>query len=141
MIAMTGASYATRKVLTKAEKDEVAKKMEQERLANRKIVRGKFMFYEVPGGELKFSYRGYKNDPVEHYHMIDGEVYSIPLGVARHLNDNGYYNVHAHAIDEKGNPSVKVGKRIDRFGFQSLEFTNDLSLHAGRGDILTVEHL
>lgn len=141
MIATVSTSYAPRRVLTETEKKESAKKIEQERATNRKIVKGKFMFYEVPGGELRFSYRGYAKDPVEHYRLVDGEIYELPLGVARHLNNNGFYNIHTHCVDENGKPSTKIGKRVDRFGFQSLEFSDDLSLHAGRADIVTVEQL
>ncbi len=53
----------------------------------------------------------------------------LPLGVARHLNQNGWYPEHSFQVDENGNSIAKVSKKIHRFGFQSLEFTDiqDLS--------------
>lgn len=109
---------------TEAKKDEkiTPTKLRYMRDKDREIVRGIFRFYEVPGGSLSFNYRKYKEDEVERFDLIDGMTYSIPLGVAKHLNSSGSYPVHAYQMDESGRPSVHVGKRIRRYGFQSLEF-------------------
>lgn len=84
-------------------------------------VKGIFRFHERPGGTLDFQYRCYKV-PIESYHLNDGEIYELPLGVARHLNVSGRYPVHAHKVDENGKPSMIIGKKVARYGFQSLEF-------------------
>ena len=55
---------------------------------DREKVKGIFRYHEVPGGNFSFSYRAYKEDQVENFSLNDGEVYTIPLGVARHLNKN-----------------------------------------------------
>ena len=89
---------------------------------DRQLVKGVFKFYEVPGGSLGFSFKKYKEDPIERYDFVDGEVYSIPLGVAKHLNKNGKYPVHAYKMDEEGKPTKAIGQMVSRFGFQSLEF-------------------
>lgn len=96
---------------------------------DREQVKGIFKFYEVPGGSLSFFFRKYKEDNVERYDFIDGMVYSVPLGVAKHLNTSGWYPVHAFEQDEQGRPVQMVGKKIRRYGFQSLEFVDieDLS--------------
>ena len=54
--------------------------------------------------------------------MVDGEFYTIPFGVAKHLNVSGKYPVHEFRRDEQDKPSVHVGKMVRRYGFHSLEF-------------------
>ena len=88
----------------------------------REKVKGIFRFYECPGGTLSFVYRAYKWDPVAKYSLTDGETYEIPLGVARHLNMNGWYPVHHYTLDEMGKPSMRVNEKKNRFGFQSMDF-------------------
>lgn len=85
-------------------------------------VRGKFRFYEVPGGRLEFVYFKYKGDPLDAYKMDDGGVYEVPRMVANHLNESGAYPVHAYSQDEYGKPIPIIGKTIRRYGFHSLEF-------------------
>ena len=106
---------------------------------DREMVKGIFRFFEVPGGSMSFVFKAYKEDPVERYDFFDGETYSIPLGVARHLNKNGWYPVHHHAVDETGKPLMKIGQKVRRFGFQSLEFTEIEDLVINDKQILTVE--
>jgi hypothetical protein len=116
--------------------------LERKRQRDREIVRGKFIFHECPGGSMEFVYKAYEKDPLERYSLQDGEVYSLPLGVARHLNKNCWYPVHSYAQSEQGLPSVKIGQKIRRCSFQSLEFvdTDDIS-PVGVGEIVTVEKI
>lgn len=109
-------------------------KLENMRARDAEMVKGIFKFYEVPGGKLTFFYKAYKPDPIERYEMNDGEVYTIPLGVAKHLNRNCWYPVHEHEIDEHGKASTRIGKKVQRFYFQSLEFVDieDLNLPDGQ---------
>lgn len=125
----------------KLNKKEVQKKnLKYQRDKDREPVKGIFKFYEVPGGELKFPFRAYKEDPVEFYTLVDGQIHTIPLGVARHLNKNGKYPVHSYALDDDGKPSVKVGKWVRRFGFQSLEFVDIDDLTESGSALITVEY-
>jgi hypothetical protein len=107
---------------------------------DRELVRGKFIFHEVPGGLMSFVFKKWKEDPVERYDLWDGEIYSIPLGVAVHLNKNCFIPIHSHYTDENGKPSIKVGQKVRRCSFQSLEFVDieDLTPDVG---LLTVEYL
>jgi hypothetical protein len=89
---------------------------------DREKVKGVFRFFECPGGTLDFCFRAYKWDQVERYNLQDGEIYSIPLGVAKHLNKNGWYPEHHYMMDETGRPHQRIGQKKRRFGFQSLEF-------------------
>ena len=114
----------TTKDLTNTTKTETKKSvnLKYQRDKDREPVKGVFRFYEVPGGTLSFVFRAYKQDPVERFDLEDGKIYTIPFGVARHLNKNGKYPVHAYAQNESGAPSIIIGKKVARFAFQSLEF-------------------
>lgn len=114
------------------------KSLSYQRDRDREMVRGIFKFYEVPGGSVSFNYRAYKQDPVERFDMIDGQIYTIPLGVAKHLNKNCWYPIHNHMVDKDGVPVARIGQKVRRMGFQSLEFVDvdDLTFSP---EITTVE--
>ncbi len=123
-----------------AKKPEVKKpNLKYMREKDREIVKGIFRFHEVPGGTMNFSFKAYKEDPVENYTLIDGQVYSIPLGVAKHLNKNCWYPIHAYAQDAEGKSTVKIGSKVRRASFQSLEFIDHDDLPP-EGDLITIEH-
>ena len=115
------------------------KSFELERQRDRKLVRGRFMFHEVPGGTMTFNFYKYKGDPIETYSLKDGEIYSIPLGVAKHLNNNCSYPVHEHALDENGKPSMIIGTKQKRCSFQSLDFMVEEDFSSS--DLVTVEQV
>lgn len=111
------------------EKPKVAKKVNKNSLAYKKkmeskIVEGIFRFYEIPGGSMSFSYKKYKGDDVVNYTMNDGENYKIPLGVANHLRENGWYPEHAHAKTETGH-EVRLARKVQRFGFEPVGFNTE----------------
>ncbi len=106
---------------------------------DREMVKGIFRFYEVPGGSMSFVFKEYKEDPVERFDLADGQVYTIPLGVAKHLNKRGNYPVYEHVPGEQGMKTgglnsgmggggplagMKIARKVQRFGFQSLEFVD-----------------
>ena len=92
---------------------------------DRETVKGIFRFYELPGGTLEFVFNKYAEDPIEKYQLTDGHLCTIPLGVAKHLNKNGFYPVHSHRQEEDGRTSQQVGKKVRRFGFQGLDFIDE----------------
>ena len=100
--------------------------LENKRAEEQKMVRGIFRFHEVPGGQMDFVFRKYKGDKLEKYSMKDGEVYEVPLGVARHLNTNCWYPVYGHSdaskasVEESALMSIK--EKVRRCSFQSLDF-------------------
>lgn len=104
-------------------------------------VKGIFKFYEVPGGSMDFVYRKYKGQKAEKYSMIDGHVYTIPLGVAKHLNNDCWYPIHSYAQDKDGLPSQKISQKVKRCGFQSLEFMDIEDFDRGGERIITVENM
>ena len=98
---------------------------EQMRQRDAELVEGKFTFNEVPGGTLKFSYKKYKNDPVKSYTLVDGNIYKIPRGVAKHLVETGSYRQHEYAKDADGKDIVIKGRKITRYSFEPLGFFDD----------------
>lgn len=122
---------------------------------DREKVRGVFRYYEVPGGVMSFVHKAYKEDEVERYDLIDGEIYTLPLGVAKHLNTNGWYPEYNYVPGENNvqtgvtvgshfsanfvGHSARIGRKVRRFGFQSLEFM-DVEELAPAQQIVTVEH-
>lgn len=109
-------------VATEEQKLKTLKTLKAQCERDREIVKGIFKFYECEGGTLAFSFRAYKWDEVEKYSLTDGEICSIPLGVAKHLNKNGWYPEYSFIVDEMGRPTMSVSGKKRRFGFQSMEF-------------------
>jgi len=101
------------------------KDIEVQKAQDAKPVTGRFVYKERPGQVLEFPYRKYKGDPIKIWKFVDGQVYTIPRGIASHLQREGKYQVHAHALDENGLPSMKVGHTIDRYTFESLSFLDE----------------
>lgn len=135
--------------LTASQKEDAKKNLKKKRDKYREKVRGRFMFFEVPGGALSFVHREFKGDPIERYYFKDGGVYEIPLGVARHLNMNGWYPEYGYVPHEKGiqespNPvfgqfASKITRKVHRYGFQSLEFLDVDDLPTVSSQVVTVE--
>mgnify|MGYP001564099196 CR=1 FL=1 len=122
-------------------KSKIKANLKYMRDRDREPVKGIFRYHEVEGGSMSFSYKAYKEDPVENYELYDGQVYTVPFGVAKHLNKNGWYPVHAYTTDENGKPSMKVGQKVRRFSFQSLEFVDLDDLTPVGGPLITVESI
>ena len=131
----------TKKVAPKIIQEDPTKNLEYQRKKDREPARGIFRNFEVPGGSVSFVYKEYKNDPVETYVFVDGEVRTIPRGVAKHLNKRGWYPVHQHLMDENGKASTRIGQKVKRFAFQSLEFIDDDEFGNADKQIITVEKL
>lgn len=100
--------------------------LDDKRAEEQKMVRGIFRFHEVPGGQMDFVFRKYKGQPLEKYSMKDGEVYEVPLGVARHLNTNCWYPVYGHNDKAQANIAdnalMSIKEKVRRCSFQSLDF-------------------
>ncbi len=123
-----------------ATRDEMAKKLKIERDKDREMVKGVFKYYEVPGGRVDFCFKKYEEDPVEKYEFIDGHVYTIPLGVAKHVNTRKY-PIHEYGRNEDGSPLQRIGQYVSRMAFQSLEFMDIEGLGDNINRITTVEHV
>jgi len=96
-----------------------------QRELDKKPVTGRFKFNECPGGTLKFPYLKYKGEKIKFWTFVDGQVYTIPRGIASHLQREGKYVVHEHCQEESGKPSMQIGQTIDRFNFESISFLDE----------------
>ena len=120
------------------------KQLDMEYDKDHEAVRGIFRFHEVPGGTLNFVFKKWKGDDVLHYTMVDGQVYNIPLMVAKHLNKNCWYPVHDYELDDLGkfNNRYRIQKKVRRMSFQSLEFVDsDDITPVGAATIYTAESI
>ena len=123
------------KKTTEVEKPQ-APNLRFQRDRDRELVKGIFKNFEQRGGTLSFCTKFYKEDPVEKWELTDEMVYSLPRCVARHIRTNMWYPIHAHAVDANGKNTVKIGQKIRRADFQSLEFSD---LDEVQPQIITVE--
>jgi len=89
---------------------------------DQEIVRGRFVCHETPTGSMGFPYKKHKGEQITTYTMKDNDIYSIPRGVALHLNADCSYPSYSYKDDENGRPRVVISERIRRCSFQSLEF-------------------
>lgn len=116
---------------------------------DREKVKGIFRYHECPGGIMSFVFKAYREDPVERFDLIDGQVYEIPLGVARHLNKNCWYPEYGFIKGESSmsgvNPNagnmMKITRKVRRCSFSSLEFIDTEDLSPYGDNIVTVENL
>ena len=63
---------------------EEVKKLQKE---HNKLVKGMFEFVDAQGGWLDFSFRFFKEDPLQTLRLIHGEICELPMGLVRHLNN------------------------------------------------------
>ncbi len=96
---------------------------------DREPVRGIFRFFEVPGGNMSFSFRKYREDEIETFSLNDGEIYTIPRGVAHHLSNNCWYPEHAYKMNENGQHAAMITKKKRRCSFEPLEFMDSDDLN------------
>ena len=106
--------------------------LNQRRERDNELVKGKFVYDEVPGGTMTFSYRKYKADGVKTYTIKDGEIRTLPKCVAKHLATTGKVPIHEYATDENGKSFERVARFKRRYNFESLEFFEDEDLDTSR---------
>lgn len=88
-----------------------------------KPVRGIFRSLIPVGGSVQFYFRKWKGDPVEKYDLRDGEIYTLPKGVVRHLQENCWEPIHGFTMDENNRQAInKLGKKIKRFTFEPIDY-------------------
>jgi hypothetical protein len=118
---------------------ETAKIIDKMRERDATMVTGMFRNLEAQGGGVRFDYKAYKGDEMKTYEFFDGERYTIPYGIARHLNNNCYYNEYKHLRGEFGDQGIRAAhsdgsvktdsmvsaRKVHRFAFVSNDFIND----------------
>ena len=68
------------------EKQSLKEKIERQKAYDNEMVTGRFTNRRVPGQPAKVPYIKYADDPVKWWHFQDGQVYTIPRGLADQLN-------------------------------------------------------
>lgn len=75
-----------------------------------KMVTGTFVHVQYPGQSKYIYCRYYEGQIPFGNNMMDGEVYTVPLSVARHINERVFEVEHSNLLDAQGNP-VKTEKK------------------------------
>jgi len=81
-----------------------------------KKVHGTFVNIECPGQPGKVCGKYYQG--MQYFEKVfeDGQQYTIPLSVARFINERCKYEEHSYLVDEKGEP-IKTNKFRPRYKF------------------------
>ena len=112
-------------------KEEKMKTVEWQRQRDKEMVKGKFINIEQPGAPLEFPYKAYKGDNVEMYSFQDGEVKTVPYGVARHIQQNCSTPKYEHltadpkmisGINPDNRGQFKVTTLVNRFAWIPLDY-------------------
>ena len=139
------ATTAHQGALKKVTREELSKQIKKMRDRDAEMVTGIFKNLENPAtnggrGSVVFSYKYYPGDENTIYELCDGERYTLPRGVARHLNNNCFYREYQHLPGEKGISGVRGGvsadgrlqtnsfqmaRKVHRYAFHSLEYMDD----------------
>jgi len=112
------------------------KKIEELREKDSTPVRGIFRNLEVKGAPLTFSFRKYKKDPVQTYTLQDENIYTLPLGVVKHLNNDCWYPQHEHTVTADGKPAISIKKKVRRFSFSPLDFVDESEFRDPKKDLV-----
>lgn len=91
--------------------NDVVRDTEEQRVLDQRLVRGKFEFYERPGGTLNFTYRRYKGEKIVNYILRDKGYYELPWGVVRALEEGSHYYTHNIETDETDDTTFRNGER------------------------------
>lgn len=128
-----------KKNISSSRVQELQKNLERKQSRDSEKVTGIFKNLEAPGNPHRFVIKLYKGEAPEIYEMFDGERYTIPRGVARHLSTSCYYTQYKHLPGEFGDNGIRAAyndgklraatmqeaKKVYRFAFHSLEFTDE----------------
>lgn len=87
-----------------------------------KMVSGVFKNLECPGQPGYVACRLYKGQPIFSKTFFDGEIATIPLSVAKYINQRTSWPRHSYELDDKGSHTKRVGQMVQRYQFVSREF-------------------
>jgi hypothetical protein len=121
----------------------MAKQIQRMKERDSELVTGTFKNLEQQGCSVRFQYKAYPGDDFTSYELIDGEKYTLPRGVARHLNNDCYYKEYKHLPGEFGDTGVRGAindgrlnaanmqtcRKVHRYAFMSLDFTDDAAMY------------
>jgi len=123
----------------KAKEEEAATESKdpwkKQRENDERLCRVRFEFREQPGGTLEFSFKKYPGESLKVYRgktgLKDGQTYSLPLGVVKHLMTSGRCPEYKHerSIDES-QTDVVIGSWRTRYSVSPLDFIADEELQS-----------
>ena len=111
-----------RVIHTETQKKEAKEKLAKQHEEDSKVVKGIFKNLECKGGTAQFPWRKYPQDEIEMCRFEDGKAYEIPLGLAKHINNDCFIPRHDYLVDENGDRIVGVAEKNHRYQFLSTEF-------------------
>jgi hypothetical protein len=118
-----------------AQRRAAKEKWMKEREHKSKMVTGKFLFNECPGGEIVFNFREFPGDKRVTYKMKHDTIHTIPLGVAMHLNDRCAYAEFQHNLDAGKSvnaDSMYIQSKVHRTNFIPLDWSLDVGNFSGK---------
>jgi len=80
------------------------------------MVTGTFINIECPGTTAMICCKYYQGQQYFSQLMFDNETYTIPLSVARHINERCFSSPHGYLLNAKGE-HVKCIKKVARYKF------------------------
>ena len=95
-------------------------KLENIKARERTKVKATFVYHECPGGVLEFNFNMFKDDPIEKWKFLDGEIREVPLYIAKHLNNSGIYKTEERQVGPDG--EYKVTTPLKRYSFNKNDF-------------------
>lgn len=87
-----------------------------------RMVTGMFKNLENRGDVGFIACRYRKGQPIFVKKFFDGEIATIPLSVARHINQRCKYEKHGYELDDKGNHKKVVSNLVQRYEFVSTDY-------------------
>lgn len=117
----------------KVSKEEAKKHIKRMREKDSELVTGIFTNLENRAGNgslgiLKFNFKKYEEDEPVTYEFNDGQQYTIPRGVARHLNNNCYYTEYEHLPGQTGSNGIRAAYNDGRLA-SKIQMTGIRKVH------------
>ena len=107
---------------TEAQKKAAKEKLDAMYKEESKLVKGIFKNLECKGGSAQFAWRKYPQEEIQLWNMEDEKSYEIPLGLARHINNDCFIPTHKYLVNEDGDRIVGIGLKNSRYQFLSTEY-------------------
>ena len=99
--------------MTAATKD----KAEKLHKAEQRIIKARYLNFQGDTERLDKMYMRWAGEPIEKYHFIPNQVYEVPYGLVKEINENPGIVQRSEVLDKSGNPTKKAGgaKKIHQF--------------------------